>query len=115
MPVAAAQAEALARIALGHVGREWPQKLDHVLTGPEDLRRPSDLHPAFHGSLDWHSCVHAHWLLARLLRRFPALPSAAAIAARFDSALTAGNIAGERALRPRLRAALWLGLAPEAA
>jgi hypothetical protein len=101
MPVAAAQAEALARIALGHVGREWPQKLDHVLTGPEDLRRPSDLHPAFHGSLDWHSCVHAHWLLARLLRRFPALPSAAAIRARFNSAFTAGNIAGERAYLAR--------------
>lgn len=89
-------AEGFARIALGHVGQEWPQKLDQVLEGPADLRRPSDLHPAFHGSFDWHSCVHAHWMLARLLRRFPALPSAAAIAARFDATFTPANIAAER-------------------
>ncbi|MGK7868125.1 DUF2891 domain-containing protein [Falsiroseomonas sp. E2-1-a20] len=97
MPLVLDQAEALARIALSHVGQEWPQKLDHVLNGPEDLRRPSALHPAFHGSFDWHSCVHAHWLLARLLRRFPTLAGAAAISARLDAAFTAGNIAAERA------------------
>jgi hypothetical protein len=61
------RAEAFARISLGHVGQEWPQKLDQVLAGPVDLRRPSELHPVFHGSFDWHSCVHAHWMLARLL------------------------------------------------
>jgi hypothetical protein len=94
-------AERLARIALGHVGREWPQKLEQVLEGKADLLPPSVLHPAFHGSFDWHSCVHAHWMLARLLRRFPALPSAPAIAARFDHALTPANIAAERAFLAR--------------
>lgn len=91
----------LARIALGHVGREWPQKLDLVLEGPQDLRRPAALHPAFHGSFDWHSCVHAHWLLARLRRRFPELPEAPAIAARFEAAFTEANIAAERAFLAR--------------
>jgi hypothetical protein len=94
-------AESLSRIALGHVGQEWPQKLEQVLEGPGDLLAPSVLHPAFHGSFDWHSCVHAHWMLARLLRRFPALPSARAIAARFDHALTPTNIAAERAFLAR--------------
>ncbi|MGG5808435.1 DUF2891 domain-containing protein [Falsiroseomonas sp. CW058] len=94
-------AERLARIALSHVGREWPQKLDHVLEGPEDLKRPAELHPAFHGSFDWHSCVHAHWLLARLLRLEPNLPCAPDIAARFDLAFTAANIAAERAYLAR--------------
>lgn len=101
MPVGIGQAEVLARIALGHVGQEWPQKLDHVLTGPEDLRRPSELHPVFHGSFDWHSCVHAHWLLARLLRLYPGLPSAAAIRARFAAAFTPEGIAVERAYLAR--------------
>lgn len=96
-----ALAERLARVALGHVGREWPQKLDQVLEGPADLRRPSELHPVFHGSFDWHSCVHAHWMLARLLRRFPALPSAGDIAARFDHAFTAEKVAAERAFLAR--------------
>ena len=96
MRLDADRAEAFARIALGHVGQEWPQKLDQVLEGTADLRRPADLHPAFHGSFDWHSCVHAHWMLARLLRRFPSLPSAPAIAARFDATFTPANIAAER-------------------
>jgi len=95
MRLTAALAERLARVALGHVGQEFPQKLDQVLEGPADLLRPAALHPAFHGSFDWHSCVHAHWLLARVLRRFPDLPAAGAIAARFDAAFTAANIAAE--------------------
>lgn len=101
MKLDAGRAEAFARIALGHVGQEWPQKLDQVLEGPADLRRPSELHPVFHGSFDWHSCVHAHWMLARLLRRFPNLPSAPAIAARFDAAFTAEKVAAERAFLAR--------------
>ena len=96
MTLDAARAEAFARLALGHVGQEWPQKLDQVLEGPADLQRPAVLHPAFHGSFDWHSCVHAHWMLARLRRRFPDLPSAPAIAARFDAAFTPATIAAER-------------------
>ncbi|WP_439548311.1 DUF2891 domain-containing protein [Falsiroseomonas sp.] len=96
-----ALAERLARIALGHVGQEWPQKLDHVLTGPADLVAPSALHPVFHGSFDWHSCVHAHWMLARLLRRFPVLPSAPAIIARFDAAFTEAGVAAECAYLAR--------------
>jgi hypothetical protein len=89
-------AERLARVALSHVGQEWPQKLDHVLEGPQDLRRPSELHPTFHGSFDCHSCVHAHWLLARALRRHPSLPVRADIEARFRAAFKSANIAAER-------------------
>jgi hypothetical protein len=78
-------ADRLAGIALGHVRREYPNKPDHVLGGPEDLRGPRALHPVFHGSFDWHSCVHAHWMLARLLRRCPGLPEAAAVRALLDA------------------------------
>jgi hypothetical protein len=101
MKLDVARADSLARIALGHVGQEWPQKLDQVLEGPGDLKRPADLHPVFHGSFDWHSCVHAHWMLARLLRRVPGLPSAPAITARFDAAFTPAGVAAERAFLAR--------------
>jgi Protein of unknown function (DUF2891) len=90
-PEVAAQ---LARIALGHVTREYPHKLDHVLTGPE-ARAPSELHPVFYGSFDWHSCVHSYWLLARLLQRFPTAPFAAAVVALFDKQLTREKVQGE--------------------
>ncbi len=66
-----AQAERFAALALASVAREYPNKPMHVHTGPESARRPSDLHPAFYGSFDWHSSVHGHWLLVRLMKRFP--------------------------------------------
>ena len=84
-----------AGIALGHVTREYPHKLDHVLAGAGDARTPSALHPIFHGSFDWHSCVHGYWLLARLLLRFSTAPFAAEIAGLFDSRLTPEKVAGE--------------------
>ena len=60
-----------ARIALGHVAREYPHKLDHVLLGDEDALPPRELHPIFFGSFDWHSCVHGWWTLLTLRRLFP--------------------------------------------
>ena len=84
-------------IALGHVGREYPHKLDHVMDGPADVRTPRDLHPIFFGSFDWHSCVHSHWLLARLLRACPDMPEAPAIRELFDTQFTTANVAGELA------------------
>ena len=85
----------LATIALGHVTREWPHKLDHILDGPGDARTPRDLHPIFFGSFDWHSCVHGWWQVLRLARRFPDLPVAAAIRARADAMLVPDKMAGE--------------------
>ncbi len=84
-----------AALALGHVTREYPNKPGHVLAGPEDARTPAALHPVFYGSYDWHSCVHAHWLLARVLRLFPEAAEAGAIRAHFDAQLTPDKVAGE--------------------
>ena len=66
----------LAHIALSSITREYPVYPDHVLLDDADLRRTRELHPAFYGCFDWHSAVHSHWLLARLLRLLPALPQA---------------------------------------
>ena len=66
------RAAGFARIALGHVEREYPNKLDHVMDRTRRRRgTPRALHPVFFGSFDWHSCVHGYWLLARLLRPLP--------------------------------------------
>jgi hypothetical protein len=88
-------ASGFARLALGHVTREYPSKLDHVMNGPGDVRGPRALHPVFYGSFDWHSCVHGWWLLARLLRRFPGMEEADAVRALFDGHLAEEKVAGE--------------------
>ncbi|WP_437304008.1 DUF2891 domain-containing protein [Sorangium sp. So ce388] len=90
-------ASQLAALALGHVTREYPHKLDHVMAGPEDVKGPRDLHPLFHGSFDWHSCVHGHWLLARIHRLFPGASGAAPVRALLDAQFTGEKVAAELA------------------
>ena len=87
----------LARITLAHIGREYPYKLDHVLTGPHDAATPAELHPIFHGSFDWHSCVHGWWQLLTVARLLPDLAEADAIRARAHTMLTPTLVAGELA------------------
>ena len=63
-----AVAARFAKLALACIHREFPNKIAHVLSSPKDARPPSQLTPAFYGCYDWHSAVHGHWLLARLVR-----------------------------------------------
>ncbi len=94
-------ASRLAALALSSIGRRFPHKLDHTMARDADARTPRDLHPSFHGSFDWHSCVHMHWTLARILHRFPDLSECAAIEARFDRTFAPDSIAGEVAYLAR--------------
>jgi hypothetical protein len=94
-------ARRFAQATLGHLTREYPHKLDHVMAGAADVQGPAALHPVFHGSFDWHSCVHGWWQVLRLRRLFPDLPEAAEIAARADAAFTPDKVAGELAYLAR--------------
>ncbi len=90
-----------AAIALANVVREYPNRQDHVLGGDGDHLPSRVLHPAFHGSFDWHSCVHMHWLLVHVRRLHPGLPQRDAIDALLDRHLAAAAIAGECAYLAR--------------
>jgi hypothetical protein len=86
-----------AKLALKCVRQEYPNKLDHTMNGPADVQGPRALHPAFYGCFDWHSCVHGHWMLVRLLRLFPNLPEASEIRSALNENLTTDNIRIEAA------------------
>lgn len=86
---------AFARVALANVTRAYPRRLDQLLAGPHAEWRPGVLHPAFYGSYDWHSAVHMHWLLVRLLRLHPTIPERSAIEGLLERHLNASNIARE--------------------
>jgi len=90
-----AMAERFARLALACVGKEYPNKISHVLSGDSDVKPPRELTPAFFGCYDWHSAVHAHWLLARLARTMPDAPFAPEARAALGRALTPANVAAE--------------------
>ena len=91
----AGAASRFAALALKCVEREYPNKLDHVMNDAAEVQSPKALHPAFYGCFDWHSSVHGHWMLVRLLQKFPALPEAAQIRAALDTNLAPANIAVE--------------------
>ena len=92
-----AQAARLAKLALDCVHKEYPNKIAHVLAGDEDVRPPRELTPAFFGCYDWHSAVHAHWLLARLARTFPNAEFAAPARAALEQSLQPDKIERETA------------------
>jgi Protein of unknown function (DUF2891) len=93
----AAQVGRFARLALAGIDCEYPNKPNSTLTREQDLLSPRVLHPAFFGCFDWHSAVHGHWLLVRLLRLFPDMADAANIRARLAAHLTTANLEAEAA------------------
>jgi hypothetical protein len=95
MSLTQSQASRFASLALKCISREYPNKPEHVMNNSRDVDNPKKLHPAFYGCFDWHSSVHGHWMLVRLLRTFPNLPEAAQIRKAIDANLKAENIAGE--------------------
>jgi hypothetical protein len=90
-----AAASRFAGLALDCLHKEYPNKIAHVLNGDQDVKPPRELTPAFYGCYDWHSSVHGHWLLVRLLRTFPSAPFADKARAALAQSLTPQNISGE--------------------
>jgi hypothetical protein len=90
-------AAAIAAMVLESVGREYPSQVSHRLESDADARPPRALTPAFFGSFDWHSAVHGHWCLVRLLRRFPGAGFSAEARALLEAHLIPRTIAGETA------------------
>ena len=88
-------AERFARVALANIARAYPRRIDHLLASADDELRPRRVHPAFYGAYDWHSAVHMHWLLMRVLRLYPVSRVAVAIADALDEHLTAEGLARE--------------------
>ena len=84
-----------ARLALSCIHKEYPNKISHVMTSDADARTPRELTPAFYGCFDWHSSVHGHWLLVRLLRMDPDTPFRDSIVDALGQSFTADNIAAE--------------------
>ncbi len=88
-------AERFAKLALACVHKEYPNKIAHVLNSDADVAPPRKLTPAFCGCYDWHSSVHGHWLLVRLVRTFPEASFAGAARDALKQSLSAENLKQE--------------------
>ena len=90
-------AQRFANLALACVHKEYPNHISHTLNSDADVAPPRNLTPAFYGCYDWHSSVHGHWLLVRLVRAFPDAPFVQAARDALRQSLTAENLAQEAA------------------
>ena len=93
----ASASERFAKLALACVHKEYPNKISHVLNSDDDVAPPRKLTPAFCGCYDWHSSVHGHWLLVRLLRTFPDASFANAARDALRTSLSSENLTREAA------------------
>jgi hypothetical protein len=89
------QANLLAELPLSCMQTEYPNKMGQTLGGKADLGEPHALHPAFYGCFDWHSAVHGHWSLVKLLKMFPLLDRSDLIREKLRENVTGENIEAE--------------------
>ena len=101
-------AERFSALALTCVHQEFPNKISRTTDSAEAIGRPKDIFPAFYGCFDWHSSVHGHWLLVRLLRVGPeeAAWKEAAIE-KLNQSFSPENLAGEVANFSRPARGSW--------
>ncbi len=90
-------AQRFASLALACVHKEYPNKISHSMNSDADVAPPRKLTPAFYGCYDWHSSVHGHWLLVRLIRAFPDAAFVPPAREALRQSLTAENITQEAA------------------
>ncbi len=86
------EANKLVDLPLACINTQYPNKLGQTLGSEKDLQSPRALHPAFYGCFDWHSSVHAHWSLVRLLKKFPKLDRAGEVKNVLETSLSKENI-----------------------
>ncbi len=91
------EAVSFSEMALKCIERQYPNKLSHVMNSENEVLSPKDLHPAFYGCFDWHSSVHGHWMLIRLLKLFPEIKNGERIRKAVNRNLTELNIKKEAA------------------
>ena len=87
------QAANLMQLPLACAETEYPNKLSQTLRSDEDLASPMKLHPAFYGCFDWHSAVHGHWSMVRLLKQFPDMGGNTQARAILQRHITPENVA----------------------
>lgn len=101
-------AERFSRLAIDCVQKEFPNKISRTTNDAQGIGRPKDLFPAFYGCFDWHSAVHGHWLLVRLLRDGQLNPQAnAELIEKLNTNINPETIKGELANFRRPERGSW--------
>jgi len=95
-------------LAMTCIHQEFPNKISRTTETADAIGRPKVIFPAFYGCFDWHSSVHGHWLLVRLLRVGPQDADWRKTAiVKLNQSFTPENLAGEVANFARPARGSW--------
>lgn len=81
------------KLSIECVDKEHPNHYDRFYAA----KKPREIHPSFFGCYDWHSAVHGHWSMLRVLHKFPGISEAVEIKKKLDAHLTAELMKAELA------------------
>jgi hypothetical protein len=91
--------EYFTNLSLECVKREFPHDYQsfgvYKIESMADLKSPKEFTPSFYGCFDWHSAVHNHWALVKMLKAYPNAPTAKAIRQRLNISFHKDSIAKE--------------------
>jgi len=86
----------LSKKPLHCINQEYPNKTAHIINNEKEVPlSPKVLHPSFYGCFDWHSSVHGHWMLVRLLKTKPNLANAKEIEKILDESFQKEKLQAE--------------------
>lgn len=89
-------ADQLAQLPLSCIQQEYPNKTAHIINNADEAAMsPAELHPSFYGCFDWHSSVHGHWMLVKLLKDYPQMENRGEIIKVLNQSFDADNLQAE--------------------
>lgn len=87
----------LSAMPLNCITQEYPNKPGHTYGSANEVGlSPKALHPVFYGCFDWHSSVHGHWMLVRLLKLMPDISNREQIIATLNNSFDKSAVEVEK-------------------
>ena len=84
-----------AKLSLDCVSKSEPHYFYKAIQEEGDTIGPKDLWPSFYGCYDWHSGVHNHWCMIKILKKYPNIPEAGELRKRLNESFTSEHIQSE--------------------
>ena len=88
-------AKELVSLSVKCVDQKYPYKIGYRFTDESWLKPHYEITPAFYGCWDWHSAVHGHWAMVKILKDFPEIPDRDIILSKLDKNLSEENLNNE--------------------
>ena len=77
------------------VDKKYPYKIGYRFVNKDWIKPHYEITPSFYGCWDWHSAVHGHWAMVKILKDFPELSERDIILNKLEKNLSKENLSKE--------------------